>query len=58
MKRSTLLSASAVGVAIAATMLMSPAMAQPPPYNPYPDDILPFDIVNELNRVEREIQGI
>jgi cytochrome c peroxidase len=31
---------------------------RPPPYNPYPPGILPPDLVNELQRVRREIRGI
>jgi cytochrome c peroxidase len=30
----------------------------PPPYNPYPSGILPPDLVNELQRVRREVRGI
>ena len=30
----------------------------PPPYNPYPPGILPFDIDSEIARVQREITGI
>jgi len=29
-----------------------------PPYNPYPTGILPPDLVQELERVRREIRGI
>ena len=62
MKRTILLSASAIGAAIAAAMLPSPGAAQglpqPPPYNPYPPGILPSDIDTELTRVFNEIQGI
>ncbi len=62
MKRTILLSASAIGAAIAATMLPFPGAAQglpqPPPYNPYPPDILPPDVETETSRVFTEIQGI
>ena len=63
MRRSILLSASAIGVAIAGTTLVSPGTAQspgtpPPPYNPYPDSILPPNILSEIHRVQREVLGI
>jgi cytochrome c peroxidase len=62
MKRTILLVASAIGAAIAATMLPAPGAAQglpqPPPYNPYPPGILPSDIDAEQTRVFNEVQGI
>jgi cytochrome c peroxidase len=63
MRHSILLSASAIGVAIAGTTLLSPGAAQspgtpPPPYNPYPDGILPPNILSEIHRVQREVRGI
>jgi cytochrome c peroxidase len=59
MKRTILLGASAIGAAMAATMLVSPGAAQRPPnYNPYPAGILPPDLLPEVNRVLREIHGI
>ena len=41
-------------------MLVSPGAAQrrAPPYNPYPDGILPPNLLPEVNRVRREIRGI
>ncbi len=55
MKRTMLLSASAIGAVIAATMLPFPGAAQglpqPPPYNPYPPDILPSDVDTETSRI-------
>jgi hypothetical protein len=62
MKRTILLSVSAIGAVIAATTLPSPGAAQglpqPPPYNPYPPGILPSDIGTEQTRIFNEIQGI
>src|SRR5258705_5594167 len=34
------------------------AQATPPIYNPYPPGILPADLVAEIARVRREVQGI
>jgi cytochrome c peroxidase len=60
MKRTILLSASAtIGTAIAWSMLVPPGTAQPPPpYNPYPDGILPSNILPEIHRVQREVRDI
>jgi cytochrome c peroxidase len=62
MRRTILLSASAIGVAIAGTMLVSPGVAQKPPlfepYNPYPPGILPPKLLSEIRRVQREVRGI
>ncbi len=67
MKRTVLLGTTAICAAIAGTLLVHRGAAQPastPPlsstynYNPYPPGILPADIVPEIARVRREIQGI
>src|SRR6478735_340856 len=60
MKRTILLGASvAIGTTIAWTMLTPPGAAQsPPPYNPYPDGILPVKLLSEIHRVQREVKGI
>ena len=55
MKRTILLSTSAICTAVAGAMLLSPATAQKlPPYDPYPDDILPPKVLSEIHRVQRE----
>ena len=59
MRRTVLLSTSAICTAIAGALLLSPATAQKlPPYDPYPDDILPPKVLSEIHRVQREIRGI
>jgi cytochrome c peroxidase len=59
MKRTILLSTSAICTAIAGAMLLSPATAEKLPlYDPYPDDILAPNVRPEIHRVQREIRGI
>jgi cytochrome c peroxidase len=60
MKHNILLNKWLMGTAIATATLASPVAAQSPSpaYNPYPDDILPSDILSEIHRVQREIHGI
>jgi cytochrome c peroxidase len=59
MNRISLLSVSAICTAVAGAILVPPGAAQaPPPYNPYPDGILPPKLLQELNRVRREVRGI
>jgi len=58
MKRTIFLGASvAIGSTIAWTMLASPGAAQSP-YNPYPDGILPLNVLSEIHRVQREVNAI
>jgi cytochrome c peroxidase len=59
MKRTILLSTSAICTAIAGAMLLSPATAQKLPlYDPYPDGILAPNVLSEIHRVQRETRGI
>jgi cytochrome c peroxidase len=65
MKRTVLLGASALGAAIVGAALNVSSVAQDPGrpqrlpiYDPYPDGILPPDILQETRRVQREVRNI
>lgn len=64
MKRTTLLSTSALCAAIIGTLFVSSSAAQqstppmPPPYSPYPPGILPAGLQSEIDRVRMEVRGI
>jgi cytochrome c peroxidase len=65
MKRIILLGTSAICTIFAGTLLVSPGAGQPTfevpqirLYNPYPPDILPPDLDEEIARVRREVRGV
>src|SRR5258705_1816990 len=62
MYRRAMIRLSLACVAVIATfilvLLKVPAQPTPPIYNPYPPGILPADLVAEIARVRREVQGI